>query len=320
MTIEQLGLAGLPQNEGLGPLKRRYTMPPFSTWDTRQGDWMDRRRLWLARGMRSEQGRDDKLTFNIPMYLKDGSTGNKIASQTSIFDPVLCELAYRWFCPDGGVVVDPFAGGSVRGCVGSILGYKYFGVELRPEQVAANKAQVEGNPALSGQYKPLWVCGDSLQVFGPNGLNGRKPPTADMVLSCPPYGNLEVYSDDPADISNCKTFDDFLVPYGQIIRGAVECLRPDRFAVWVVGNYRDERGMMLDFKGATIRLFEEAGMRFYNDIILINSIGSGAMRANNTFNYRKMVKCHQDVLVFCKGNPKSAAEAVKGPEDEPEKN
>ncbi|MFT7593218.1 MAG: hypothetical protein ACI8R4_000531 [Paracoccaceae bacterium] len=37
------------------------------------------------------------------------------ASGTSIFDPVLCEIAYRWFCPQGGTVLDPFAGGSVRG-------------------------------------------------------------------------------------------------------------------------------------------------------------------------------------------------------------
>jgi hypothetical protein len=38
---------------------------------------------------------------------------------TSIFDPVLCEIAYRWFCPSGGTVLDPFAGGSVRGIVAS---------------------------------------------------------------------------------------------------------------------------------------------------------------------------------------------------------
>ena len=34
---------------------------------------------------------------------KDEQTG------TSIFDPVLCELAYRWFSAKGGVVLDPFA-------------------------------------------------------------------------------------------------------------------------------------------------------------------------------------------------------------------
>src|SRR5690348_7500784 len=59
---------------------------------------------------------------------------------TSIFDPVLCELSYRWFCPPGGKILDPFAGGSVRGIVASCLGFEYTGVELRAEQVAANQA------------------------------------------------------------------------------------------------------------------------------------------------------------------------------------
>ena len=79
------------------------------------------------------------------------------ASGTSIFDPVLCEIAYRWFCPQGGMVLDPFAGGSVRGIVASQLGRAYVGIELRAEQVAANKAQA----ALGAGPTPQWIIGDS---------------------------------------------------------------------------------------------------------------------------------------------------------------
>jgi len=50
---------------------------------------------------------------------------------TSIFDPVLTELCYRWFSPRGGQILDPFAGGSVRGIVASALGREYTGIELR---------------------------------------------------------------------------------------------------------------------------------------------------------------------------------------------
>ena len=38
----------------------------------------------------------------------DGS--ERSVSGTSIFDPVLCEIAYRWFSPAGGLILDPFAG------------------------------------------------------------------------------------------------------------------------------------------------------------------------------------------------------------------
>jgi len=299
---EGRGFFGLRPN--VGPLKQRFIMPPFSVWDTRAGDWIERRRLWLAKGIQSELGRDGKLTFNIPLKLRDGRTGNRIKSQTSIFDPVVCELAYGWWCPPGGVVLDPFAGGSVRGVVASVLGYKYLGIELRGEQVVANREQV--NECTRGKYAPKWREGDCYEL-----LPGA--PACDFLFTCPPYGNLEVYSKDPADISN-MSYDAFLGHYRDIIRYAVERLRENRFACWVVANYRGrEKGReMVDLVGDTVRAFERAGAMFYNDTILINSVGTGAMRANTNFvrGARKVVKMHQNILVFVKGDPKKAAECI----------
>jgi len=288
-----------------GRLKQRFTMPPFSVWNTREGDWQNRRRLWLAKGIQSEEGRDGKLTYSIPETLKDGRKGARIESQTSIFDPVVCELVYKWWCPPGGIVLDPFAGGSVRGIVASVLGLKYMGIELRGEQVEANRTQI--NKYTQGQYTPKWKQGDSFKLL-------PKAPACDFLFSCPPYGNLEVYSDEPEDISNMP-YDEFLVRYRAIIEAGVSKLKPNRFACFVVGNYRakdKDRRQMLDFVGDTVRAFEDAGAQYYNDIVLINAVGTGAMRANTFFvrGARKIVKLHQNVLVFVKGDPKIAAQGI----------
>ena len=89
-------------------------------------------------GIKSEVGRD-AVTY----HMKDWADkkGNNLPSDTSIFDPVLCELMYRWFCPDGGSILDPFAGGSVRGIVANYLGYHYSGIDIRQEQVDSNREQ-----------------------------------------------------------------------------------------------------------------------------------------------------------------------------------
>jgi hypothetical protein len=84
----------------------------------------------------------------------------EVGSGTSIFDPVVCEIAYRWFCPPGGTVLDPFAGGSVRGIVASRLGRRYVGIELRAEQVAANVAQLH----LADGPEPEWRQGDAREI------------------------------------------------------------------------------------------------------------------------------------------------------------
>lgn len=47
---------------------------------------------------------------------------------------------------------------------------------------------------------------------------------------------------------------------------------------------------------------EANGLHLYNDIIFINSIGAAPMRANNTMKNRKVVRTHQNVMVFFKGD------------------
>lgn len=49
-------------------------------------------------------------------------------------------------------------------------------------------------------------------------------------------------------------------------------------------------------------------MLFYNDIILKNTNASGAIRANGMMKNRKVVRLHQNVLVFFKGDPKKIKE------------
>lgn len=223
-----------------------------------------------------------------------------VGSGTSIFDPVLCEIAYRWFCPPGGVVLDPFAGGSVRGIVASRLGRAYCGIELRPEQVAANEAQAH----LACDPAPQWRQGDSRDL---DRLAGDIE--ADLIFSCPPYWCLEQYSDDPADLSNMG-LEEFFAAQAEIIAAAIRRLRQDRFAVWVVGDVRDDTGCFVNLPGRTVEAFEAAGARFYNDAILVTAVGSLPVRAGRQFEAsRKLGRTHQNVMVFVKGDPKAATQA-----------
>jgi DNA modification methylase len=230
------------------------------------------------------------------------------SSGTSIFDPVLCELIYRWFCPPGGTVLDPFAGGSVRGVVASKLGFPYIGVELRAEQVAANMAQ---GMEICGVPAPRWVTGDSREVL-PHMAQGDEPVSADLIFSCPPYADLEVYSDDPRDLSTYP-YPKFRRAYSEIIVSAAALLKPNRFACFVVGDARGKDGFYYGLPWHTIEAFESAGCRLYNESVLVTSVGSLPIRVTKQFNVsRKLGKTHQNILVFLKGDPRKAAEACGG--------
>lgn len=268
----------------------RFIVPPFSILDTRQGYWQDRKRQWKDLGIKSDIGRDAECmqsSFN-------EKYGRKQQTGTSVFDPVLCELIYKWFCIDGGKIYDCFAGGSVRGIVAAKLGYDYHGIDLRQEQIDANIANAKEIGVC-----PNWYCDDSL-----NADKYVADESCDLVFSCPPYADLEVYSDDPRDISNMD-YDEFCKVYSEIISLACRKLKQDRFAVFVVGDVRDKKGFYRNFVDYTKKCFNDNGCMTYNEAILVDMLGTAMLRVNGTFKNRKLVKVHQNVLVFYKGNPKN---------------
>lgn len=271
----------------------RYLIPPFSILDTRQGYWQKRKKQWIAKGIESGEGRNEELLGKGLNQLIEKQLKNTSLTGTSIFDPVLCEIAYRWFCIDGGSVYDPFAGGSVRGIVASLLGYKYMGIELRQEQVDANRRTAE-----KLNVSPEWICDDSQ-----NADKYIEDDSCDMILSCPPYADLEVYSDDPRDISNMQ-YDDFCKVYKRIIDIAVKKLKNNRFVVWVVGDVRDKKGYYRMFVDYTKKCFADNGLHFYNDLILVENNPMASPRINGCFKNRVLPKIHQNVLVFYKGDKK----------------
>ena len=311
-------------------LSDRFGVPPFSILDQRQGYWQDRRRRWLGLGIASEKGRPDHLLalgetglqsqFYTKKKAKEKELGRSLSYEeyvehhhppsevpheqgTSIFDPVLAEVLVRWFSPVGGTVLDPFAGGSVRGIVSATLGRDYVGVDLRADQVEANQTQLKDiSGRVSIPASPRWIEGDSRQIKSlvPAGHE------YDLVLSCPPYADLERYSDDPADLSTLD-YEDFLASYREIIAACVDLMAEDSFAAWVVGEIRDRNGIYRGFVPDTVRAFVDAGASLYNEATLVQNASSAGIRAARYLERgRKLVKTHQNVLVFVKGDPKRA--------------
>lgn len=312
------------QKTGAGSLSEKFMIPPFSVFNAREGWWQRRKQAWIDLGIDSELGRGENLLRMSPQAslpkrkktqdkapkgkvaagLTFGAVGNydgaaREITGTSVFDPVLCEIAYRWFCPPKGLILDPFAGGSVRGIVASRLGRQYLGVDLRKEQVEANIAQ---GKEICRSPMPKWVAQDSRHL-------DKLGVEADFIFTCPPYADLEVYSDDPRDISTMK-YPEFRAAYREIIKHACDKLKDDRFACVVVGEVRDKKGNYYDFVGDTVQAFRDAGLSFYNEGILVTAIGSLPVRVGRQFSdARKFGKTHQNILVFLKGDAKLATKA-----------
>ena len=289
--------------EKTGPLYVKNIYPPLSVMNQNTGFWQDRKKEWLNLGIESELGREGVKTFNTGDFVEKTITNSKSdyrMKNISIFDPFLCELAYQWFSPKDGVIFDPFCGGSVRGIVSSYLDRKYIGIDLSEKQIEANKKQL--NIVDDKQYKPVWIYDDSMNMD-----NHIPDNSVDFMFSCPPYHDLEVYTDDERDLSNMD-YDSFLNSYGKIISKSYNKLKDNRFVGFVVTELRDHKsGGYKNFLMDTIKCFEDAGYTFYNDVVILQTTGTKALVAQKLWdNNRKITRRHQNFLVFLKGDGKLA--------------
>jgi SAM-dependent methyltransferase len=277
------------RKDGHGEIIQRATkttdIPTFDVFDARSGRWQEKKRRWLSRGIRSELGRPANLLRFSEMAQLNRGHGS------SIFDPCLCELVYRWWSSPGALTIDPFAGGSARGLVAAMTGRRYRGIDLRPEQIAANIAQRD---AIVPGADVQWFVGDAMDA--PRYFADI---AADLIFTSPPFWRLERYSDDPCDLSNMD-WPHFCDTYREIVRRCCALLRPGGYAVFVVGEVRGDDGCLQGLVPLTVRAFEDAGLRWHNNGVLLTALGSAPLRARRIFARGKLTPTHQHVLTFLK--------------------
>lgn len=309
-----------------GSLTDRFVIPPFSILDTRKGYWQARKKVWRELIGDMGESRNDTLITSpeikykdiyqktrehreslglsfkeyldkyVPDEVKEREAAKVLSQGVSLFDPVLSEIICRWFTPySEAKIFDCFAGDTQKGLVFGQCGFDFTGIELRQEQVAINNRVIEGRN-LSIRY----ICDDGQNV-------GRhiEPNSMDLLFSCPPYYDLEKYSDLENDASNQGTYEEFLTILTNAFKSALGCLKENRFAVIVVGDVRDKKtGCYYNFVDDVKRIFKENGAALYNELILIETGASTALRAARYMESRKVAKMHQNILVFYKGNTK----------------
>lgn len=312
-----------------------FVVVPFNVLSAQRGEWQARKRAWVAwlglnraitdLGRASNLGRKANVARSPQFYRQKAEhmrmTGEAISTpefekiykpsgnarvehSVSQFDPVLCEVVTTWYSKAGDLIVDPFAGDVERGLVAAALGRRYIGIEIRQEQCAANTGIAE---ELGFDIKPRWVNGDARRIAE---LLKDEPP-ADLVFTCPPYWNLEVYSDHVDDLSN-MSLHQFMMGMSQSIESSLACLADNRFAVMVMGDQRHgPMNSLVNLPARMVNEFEVHGAALHVDAIFQTALGSKPQLARYSFERRRtLTPTYEHVLIACKGDPGLATQAL----------
>jgi len=285
-------MEGLPPRERYVGLDDRFNQLPTSVWVTQPRASRFQNELRALVGDYGQSRTDTTFSGSDSLFGTD--------TPASIFNPELAGMIVQAYTQRGDYIVDPFAGGGTRAVISAALGRTYHGIDVREEEVLRVRARLA---ELGLHDKADIELGSSTRLtfwtHGPNYF------VADALITCPPYWNLEVYSDDPEDLSTAPTYTEFLEKLRPVISNSFASLKPGALAVWVVGDIRHPKGELLDFPGDLTRLHQEEGFYFYDRVIYSQNATQGAAQRSGMFDKtRKVVRLHEYVMVFQRASGK----------------
>lgn len=133
-----------------------------------------------------------------------------------------------------------------------------------------------------------WIHGDCLKEL-------KKIPdeSVHLVVTSPPYHNLRVYSNDPCDLSNCETYEEYYYLLGLVIAECKRVLVPGGKFVIQYEDYnytlgRDGKNGQESLTGAINDIFLDNGFSLWTKAFWRKYSAQRAMLAQGNLYYRNM--------------------------------
>lgn len=133
-----------------------------------------------------------------------------------------------------------------------------------------------------------WINGDCLTE-----LKKLESESVDMVMTSPPYHNLRVYSNDPHDLSNCESYEEYYYMLGLVVAECQRVLKPGcKFVIQFEDyNYtigRDNKMGQESITGDINRIMLENNFSLWTKAFWRKYSAQRAMLAQGNLYYRNM--------------------------------
>lgn len=210
----------------------------------------------------------------------------------SEFLPGVAQRCYEFFSAKGETIFDPFAGKGTRAIVAKVMGRNYVGYDISPRFVEHALQRLQKQKTLMDEVTSVQiVLGDSRNVL-------LAENSVDMVFTCPPYWDLEMYEGKSGDVSHVHGYMPFMLEVEKIILQCYRVLKKGRYCVWVVGDINRDNELV-PYHADLIQLFLDNGFRMH-DIAVYNFYSASVLGVGQRSAQNHFAKSHEYVLVFKK--------------------
>ena len=269
----------------------KYGVWPMTVWPVDMQDNKTKQLKSAIGDSGQARGEEGEKVFFAGAWREVGTTGFYTSKGFGAFNPAIASWLLNCYAPETGFCFDPFAGGGTRAIMAASYGLDYVGYEIRQEEVDA----VYGRCVNAGvSDKVLIHCGDSRNCELTNDNS------ADFLITCPPYWNLEQYDGGDCDLSMINSYDNFIIEITKTINESYRILKSGAISCWVVGLHRDN-GELITMHHDIAAAHKKAGFVQKEEIIL-NMVNNGAVQRVGNFEKgnKFLIRNHEYALVFAK--------------------
>lgn len=244
----------------------------------------------------------DISTDSLWIIEKRDNSGAHSGDYHGNFVPQIPHQLFTRYTKKGDWILDPFMGSGTSLIEAQRMGRNSVGIELQEPVVseAADRISAESNDICTARA----FVGNSRTVNIEEILQTVGIQKVQFVIMHPPYWDILKFSDDPEDLSNAATLDDFLRSFGEVIDNTTKVLEKNRYCAVVIGDkYANSRIVPLGFH--CMDLFLERG--FILKAILVKNFDETKGKANKRgiWRYRALASDfyifkHEYIFVFKK--------------------
>jgi len=218
--------------------------------------------------------------------------GHKVLSR---FPQNVGKIILRFYCPEGGIVYDPFAGHNSRMQLVHECARPYIGVDICKEFMRANRrirrTLLNDHLSLVSDEKCMikLIEGSSHDVDLPNDY-------ADFTITSPPYWDIEDYGPECEQLGKLGTYGQFILRLRSHVCENVRILKPGTYCCWFINDFTKNR-KYYTYHSDIIDLFRSAGLEVDAVYIIDLGIAGTATYIQRQISNRRFSKRHEYCIV-----------------------
>ena len=214
----------------------------------------------------------------------------------STFPQSIGRLIVSFYCPENGIVYDPFAGHNSRMKLTFKANRHYIGADLSKNFMKANQQIRSKLIKQQGFFKfnktIKLIEGSSAKVDLPNNY-------ADFTITSPPYYDIEYYGEEQNQLGKAKTYKKFLELISKHIEENFRILKPGSFCAWFVQDFVRNK-IFHSYHADLIPLFVNTGFEIFQIYIIDLGNPLSCAFVQKIIELKRFPKRHEYCLLFKK--------------------